>query len=121
MSRWLWQWLRLPGWPVLPRRLWLTLGGFVLCTGNLLFKKELWPHTPAAESYLLVGAWLALVCALPQLLWVGWRWLLAWQGPALVRCLATAIFLAGASLGGILWLILAATGLGMLASDLLSR
>ena len=67
MSQWLWQWLRLPGWPVLPHRLWLTLGGLVFCLGNLLGKKELWPHTSMSEPCFLTGAWLAFVCALPQL------------------------------------------------------
>jgi len=118
MSQWLWQWqwLRLPGWPVLPRQLWLTLTGLVFCLGNELFRKELWPHTPAAERCFLAGAWLLLVGVVPQLLWVGWRWLLAWQGPRLLRCLATAVFLAGAGVGSVLWLVLVLMGLHSLAN-----
>lgn len=116
MSRWLWQWLRLPGWPVLPRWLWLMLAGLVFCISNELLIKELWPHVPAAKSCFLVGAWLSVICVLPSLLWVGWRWLLAWQGPILLRCLATAVFLVGAGVAGLLWLLLAAGGLGILAS-----
>ena len=116
MSQWLWQWLRLPGWPVLPHRLWLTLGGLAFCLGNLLGKKEVWPHTPMSEPCFLTGAWLAFVCALPQLAWVSWRWLLAWHGPLLLRWLATAVFLAGTGVAVVLWLVLVIMGLYSLAS-----
>lgn len=87
------------------------LGGLVFCLANVLGRSEVWPHTPAAEACFLVGAWVLFVAALPQLLWVGWHWLLAWQGPTLLRCLATAAFLAGAGVAGLLWLVIIIIGL----------
>ena len=121
MSRWLWwwlwlwrwHWLRLPGWPPVPRRLGLMLGGLALCLLNLALKKELWPHVPQADAVFAAGAGLLLLGILPQLLWLAWRWLRSWQGPALLRWLATAGFLAAAGLGVVFWLTLFCGGLYM--------
>ena len=109
----LWQWLRLPGWPAVPRLLWLTLGSLGFCWLNSLFEKEIWPHVPQVELAFSVGAWLLLLSVLPQLLGVAWRWLRSWQGPALLRWLATAMFLAWASLSAMGWLVFVLDGLGV--------
>ncbi|UOQ72180.1 hypothetical protein [Hymenobacter cellulosilyticus] len=41
---------------VAPRRLWWALGGLVFCLANLIFSHEIWPNTPSANSFFVVGA-----------------------------------------------------------------
>jgi hypothetical protein len=112
VRQWLRRWLRLPGWPQVPRLLWLTLGGLLFCLTNLLFAKELWPHVSRANEFFSLGIWLLFIVLWPQLLGVAWRWLRSWQGPALLRWLATAVFLAGACVSGMVWLVCGLGGLG---------
>jgi len=54
--------------------------------------------------------WVSVLRALPELLWLGWRWLSAWQGPPLLRWLAVAAYLGGATLGILWWLFLLLEG-----------
>lgn len=110
------------GWPAVPRPLGLTLVFVVFCGLNYLARQELWPHTPGAGPVLAAGLWLGWLILFPQLLAGGWRGLRAWQsGPGLLRWLATAGLLAGATLGFLVWLGLVLTGLGDLAGWLMGR
>ncbi len=85
-------------WPLPPLglRLWLTLAGLAVGVLNLVFLAEIWPHTPAAATTLLVLLWLLVLALLPQATAWAWRWLRAYAGPGWVRVLATAAFLGGA-------------------------
>ncbi len=93
-------------WPLPPLglRLWLTLAGLVLGMLNLFFLAEIWPHTPAAATTLLVLLWLLLLALLPQATAWAWRWLRAYAEPGWVRMLATAAFLSGAGVVLMGWL-----------------
>lgn len=71
----------LPGWPVVPPRLWLTAGLWALAVVNLIFLEEVWPHTPSAKDFLflvLLGTVLAGCC---QLVMVLHAWLVDYMGP----------------------------------------
>lgn len=110
MSAWFWQWLRLPGWPPMPRSLWLALGCFLVCQLNMLFYKELWIHTPQAERLFATGIWLTTALAPAQLTWLAWHWLEVWQGPVVARGVAKGLFWLAVGLGAIPWLLLVLVG-----------
>jgi hypothetical protein len=105
-------WASLSRLPPLGMRLGLTLASLALGALNLVFLTELWPHTPAAKTWLLALEWLALLTLPPQFIgwarrWVraytatGWRWLLALVGFWSVACL-----------GVISWVVLLLAGVG---------
>lgn len=97
-------------WPRVSVWLWGTLLLGAVAGLNLIFKAEIWPHTPLAGAFWTRALWLALVLAGPQAgLW-GWHWLRRYQGPGLLRVVLTAFYLGGSLLAMLLWLLLVAGG-----------
>ena len=81
---------RFSGWPQVSAQLWATLSLGMLAGVNLIFKAEVWPHTPLAGAFWKRTLWVALVLAGPQLWLCGWRWLRGYQGPGGLRLALTA-------------------------------
>ncbi len=100
--------------PPLGPRLWLTLAAGAGGAANLIFLREIWPHTPAAKAMLVPGTCATGLLLLPQLLWWAWRWLRAYAGPAWLRVLAMAVYLGGTCLALGIWLLLAGSLVAML-------
>ncbi|WP_207895879.1 hypothetical protein [Hymenobacter gummosus] len=97
-----------------PRGLWLLLAGALLAALNLGFRREIWPNTPAAQSFFEL---LLLLCGLP-LPWLlartaqllgrqlrGWFWRLLWQLAAAGGYVG-AFFSSVAGLFGLAYLLL---------------
>ena len=94
--------------PPLGRRLWLTAASLVCGGLNLSFFAELWPHTPAARSWLLGLEWLLLLTLPFQFIGWAWRWLRAYAGSGWVWLLAALGFVAVTGLGLTAWFLLLA-------------
>lgn len=99
--------------PPIGTRLGLTLASLVIGALNLVFLTELWPHTPAAHTWVLALEWLLLLTLPPQFIGWAWRWLRAYTGPGWVRLLAGVGFVGGAGLGIVAWLSLLVAGVGV--------
>lgn len=95
----------IPAPPPLGVYLWATLSVLLFGTLNLLFKAELWPATPAVPRLLGWTTVLAALAAVLQVLAWGWQWLQAYTGPGWLRRLASAVYMGGALLGLLLWLL----------------
>lgn len=102
---------RFSGWPQVSAQLWATLSLGMLAGVNLIFKAEVWPHTPLAGAFWTRTLWVALVLAGPQLWLCGWRWLRGYQGPGGLRLALTAGYLGGSVLALLLWLAVLVGGL----------
>lgn len=104
----------LPPWPVVPARLWLTGAGASLVVLNLIFRQEIWPSHPLAESWSAALLVLLVLAGGLQTIGVLWHWPQNYAGPTwlevALRGAATA-----ASIGiAILLLLLLLLGLIML-------
>lgn len=93
----------LPLWPVVPLRLWLTAGLGLVAAANLVFRDEIWPHTPGAEAVGWPSLLIVCVACLLQVAAVLNQWGKSYAGPrwaqlgfrlciglSLVGCLAVA-------------------------------
>jgi hypothetical protein len=96
--------------PPLSTGLWLTLAGLVTGELNRVYRAEIWPHTPAAASVLLVAEWVLALALVPQGLWWAWGWLSGYTGPSWLRLLAKIAFMCGACGAAVAWLVLLVGG-----------
>jgi hypothetical protein len=97
--------------PPLGAPLWLTLAGLAMGALNLACRAEIWPHTPAAASVLLVVEWVLALVLVPQGLWWAWGWLGGYTGPSWLRLLAKIAFMCGACGAAVVWLVLLVGGM----------
>ncbi len=73
--------LLLPGWPRVPPRLWLTAGLGALAAMNLLFIREIWPHTPSANLVFRLFGLFAMLAGCCQLVFLLQAWTKSYAGP----------------------------------------
>lgn len=71
----------LPRWPVVPTRLWLTVALGLLAVANLMFRAEVWPHTPGAEPVAWTSLLLTATACLFQVAAVLNQWMKSYAGP----------------------------------------
>ena len=99
----------IPAPPAPSNYAWATLSVLVFGLVNLVFQTELWPATPAMPRLLEIATGLSVLAAWPQVLWWGWQWLQAYTGPGWLRRVASVVYMCGAILGMLLWLLGAAS------------
>ncbi|WP_426059688.1 hypothetical protein [Hymenobacter sp. B1770] len=97
----------LPGWPRVPRQLWLTGAAISLVALSLGLRQEIWPHHPQAVRWHSVVLVLLMVAAGLQAIKVLWHWPTEYSGPALFRLVFRGIVLA--TCAGIAGLVVVAT------------
>jgi hypothetical protein len=95
----------LPGWPLVPLRLWLLGAASGLVGVSLLFEQEVWPHHPQAPGWHWATLALLLHAAGYETLRVLWRWPAAYTGPYLLRLVFRSVVLAVCTGLGLLLLV----------------
>lgn len=87
--------LLLPGWPRVPPRLWLTAGLGALAGMNLLFIREIWPHTPSAGLVFRLFTLAAMLAGFCQLVLLLQAWTKAYAGPWWAKLLFRTVVFPG--------------------------
>ncbi|MBC6990628.1 hypothetical protein [Hymenobacter sp. BT491] len=96
--------------PVIPPMFLWTVAALLFVSLNLLWRQEIWPHTPGASPVLEALLITTLGCLIPQGMSIAWRWLSGHPGPRWMKALlqiGLLPLLMGAALLALVCLIMA--------------